>query len=299
MKKNRHLLLPLRDGVSASRVQVTEGPWASALDFLCARFPAVGAAVWQSRIARGLVLDANGLPLLAAAACRAGEVLHYYRELSQEVVVPFTETVLYRDEHLLVADKPHFLPVTPVGRFVQETLLVRLKKATGIDTLSPIHRLDKDTAGLVLFSVQPATRDAYQAMFRTRVVQKTYHAIAAALPQDFPLRYCSRLVEDTQFFRTREMAGEPNSETWISVQAEENGRALYSLKPVTGRKHQLRVHMAALGAPIENDVLYPEVKAVVDEDFSKPLQLLAKTLAFVDPLTGEPRCFTSAQQLAL
>lgn len=289
---------PVRDGVSASRVQVTAGEWSSVLAFLCERFPAVSEPVWQSRLQRGLVLAANGESLAAGDRCQCGDTIHYYREWPQEIPIPFTETILHRDEHILVVDKPHFLPVIPAGRFVQQSLLVRLKKSTGIDTLSPIHRIDKDTAGLVLFSVNPASRDAYQALFRTRAVTKMYHAIAPALGQrEWPLRYGSRLVEDERFFRTREVAGEPNSETMITVLQRRDGLALYTLQPITGRKHQLRVQLAALGAPIVNDPLYPQVLTVAEDDFSRPLQLLAHALAFTDPLTGAPRQFTSARHL--
>lgn len=289
---------PVRDGVSASRVQVTAGDWPSVLAFLCERFPAVGETVWQARLLRGLVLAANGKPLAAGDRCQCGDIIYYYREWAQETPIPFTETILYQDEHILVVDKPHFLPVIPSGRFVQQSLLVRLKKSTGIDTLSPIHRIDKDTAGLVLFSVNPASRDAYQALFRTRAVTKTYQAIAPLLDQHaWPLCYRSRLVEDQQFFRTREVTGEPNSETTITVLQQRDGLALYALQPVTGRKHQLRVQLEALGAPILNDPLYPQVLTVAVDDFSKPLQLLAQSLVFTDPLTGELRQFSSARQL--
>lgn len=256
--------------------------------------------MWRSRFARGLVLDESGVALNVDAACRVGEILYYYRELQQEAVIPFAEKILYQDDHILVADKPHFLPVIPSGRFVQQTLLVRLKKSTGIDALSPIHRIDKDTAGLVLFSKNPATRDAYQSLFRTRSVHKTYHAIAPLLSeQAWPLCYRSLLVEDQKFFCTQEVAGEPNSETLIDVLQEKNGLALYRLQPVTGRKHQLRVQMAALGAPILNDPLYPAVQSVADNHFSQPLQLLAQAIAFIDPLTGVPQLFSSEQQLLL
>ncbi len=176
-----------------------------------------------SRFARGLVLDAQGNPSAAESACTNGERIYYYRELEQETEIPFYETILYQDEHILVADKPHFLPVIPSGKYVQQTLLVRLKKTTGIAALSPVHRIDKDTAGLVLFSVNPATRDAYQSMFRSRAVKKTYHAVAPlsenllSASHQWPFRYCSRLVEDEQFFRTCEVAGEANSETHIEL----------------------------------------------------------------------------------
>lgn len=286
--------------MGASRVQVLPGTWPSLLAFLCAQFPAVGEAIWRSRFARGLILDALGNPLTPDSACGGGERIYYYRELEAETEIPFVETILYQDEHILVADKPHFLPVIPSGKFVQQTLLVRLKKSTGIASLSPAHRIDKDTAGLVLFSVNPATRDAYQSLFRTRAVTKNYLAMAPVLHRsEWPFNYRSRLVEDEQFFRTREGAGEANSETWITLLEKSGTSARYQLQPVTGRKHQLRVHLASLGIPIINDPLYPTVRDTQDNDFSRPLQLLAKSLSFTDPLSGEKRHFESRQELVL
>ena len=291
---------PPRDGVGASRVQVLLGEWRSALAFLCAQFPAVNERIWISRFARGLVLDTSGTPLLPDSACKNGERIYYYRELEQETEIPFYETVLYQDAHILVADKPHFLPVIPSGKFVQQSLLVRLKKKTGLDALSPVHRIDKDTAGLVLFSINPATRDAYQSLFRTRSVKKTYHAIAPLLlNQQWPLCYRSRLVEDAQFFRTQEVSGEANSETHIDMLESKGEMALYRLQPVTGRKHQLRVNMASLGVAIKNDPLYPQVKFVANDDFSTPLQLLAQSLDFIDPLDGSARHFESEFRLSV
>jgi tRNA pseudouridine32 synthase/23S rRNA pseudouridine746 synthase len=294
---NRHLF-PTLEGVGVSRVHVPAGNWPTTLAFLCERFPGITPAIWHTRFERQRVLDQHGQPLSPDSLCRQGEVIHYYRELEQETAIPFRETILYRNDHLLVVDKPHFLPVTPVGRFVQESLLVRLKRSTGIDTLTPVHRIDKDTAGLVLFSVNPTTRDAYQSLFRSRAVHKTYHAIAPLLTDiDWPFCYRSRLIEDADFFRTQEVDGEPNSETHIHLLAVQHALALYALQPVTGRKHQLRVHMNALGAPIYHDPLYPAVVAIDDGDFSQPLQLLAKALAFTDPVTG--RAFTFESDHAL
>lgn len=297
---------PLRDGVGASRVQVLPGEWPSVLAFLCAQFPAMGEATWRSRFARGLVLDVSGNALLPDSACKTGERIYYYRELQQETEIPFYESIIYRDEHILVADKPHFLPVIPSGQYVQQTLLVRLKNSTGIADLAPIHRIDKDTAGLVLFSVNPATRDAYQSLFRSRAVTKIYHAIAPLLEERtlsenkmFPFQYCSRLIEDEQFFRTQEAAGEPNSATHIDLIKKTAGLGLYQLQPVTGRKHQLRVHLASLGIPICHDPLYPTAQKLTEQDFSKPLQLLAKSLSFHDPITGKERLFSSQRQLFL
>ena len=198
----------------------------------------------------------------------------------------------------MVADKPHFLPVTPSGHFLQETLLVRLKKRLGIDTLIPIHRIDRETAGLVMFSVNPGERNAYQALFRHHAVTKHYEAIAPWRHDlALPMTRKSRIVEDEPFFRQREVPGEPNSETQIDVIEINGNQARYALSPVTGKKHQLRVHMNALGLPILNDRMYPPVANTPDDDYSLPLQLLAKSIAFDDPLTGQKRYFQS--QLAL
>lgn len=291
--------LPLRDGVGASAVRVPEGAAPRVLDFLCAQFPHTPAADWASRLARGLVCNAGGTPLHPDSPCRAGDTLWYYRELPPEPRIPFEAAVLHQDAELLVADKPHFLPVIPSGRYVQECLLVRLKRATGLADLAPLHRIDAGTAGLVAFSVNPATRGLYQQLFPRREVEKTYEAIAADVPAlAEPRVYRSHLVPGEPFFRMQEVSGEPNSETRIERLEARAGLARYRLQPHTGRKHQLRVQLAALGAPILNDPLYPVLRAVDAEDFSRPLQLLAQGLRFADPLTGAARVFESRQRLA-
>ncbi len=294
-------LLPTRDGVSPSCVVTPAGAWPTLLDFLAERMSAVTRTEWAQRLARGEVLDDGARPVPPDAAFRARLRLHYYRSLPDEPVVPFEESVLYQDDWLVVADKPHFLPVTPTGRYVQQSLLVRLKRRLGIDTLSPIHRIDRETAGVVVFAVQPATRDAYHALFRERAVTKTYEALAAAPGErDFPRVHRSRVEEDGHaFFRMREAPGEPNSETHIDLIEQRGDQARYRLQPLTGRRHQLRVHMAALGLPLLGDQFYPRVLRGPDEaeDYRQPLQLLARSLRFTDPLTGEMREFESRRTL--
>ena len=291
-------LPPSRAGVGASAIQLPAGPWNSVLAFLLERFPAVDANTWRSRMARGLVTGARGEALGPDTPYRAGERLHYYRELEAETPVPFEAEVLFRDRHLLVADKPHFLPVVPAGRHLQETLLVRLRNRLGMDALAPLHRIDRGTAGLVLFSLDEATRGRYQALFAQRAVEKTYEALAPHLPgREFPLLHRSRLEAGEPFFVMREVAGEPNSETRVEIAQRRGDLDLYRLSPVTGRKHQLRVHMAALGAPILNDDFYPEPRPAAEDDFSRPLQLLAKALRFRDPITGRLREFESRRRL--
>ena len=289
------------DGVSASCVALPHGPWPRLIDFLGERLPKVGMDEWQQRMAQNRVLDEQGVPQASDAPYRPGTRIYYYRELETEALIPFEEEVLYQDDHLLVADKPHFLPVTPSGRYVQQTLLVRLKRRTGLEHLSPIHRIDRETAGLVLFSLRPQDRGAYQALFREQVVDKDYEAIAPLRP-DLPLPavHRSRIEADEQFFRQREVPGAPNSETQIALLEARGTLARYRLRPRSGKTHQLRVHMDALGRPIVGDLFYPEVvhgPGPAQEDWSRPLQLLARGIRFSDPVTGALRQFESRRQL--
>ncbi|MBA2237591.1 MAG: pseudouridylate synthase [Lysobacter sp.] len=290
---------PARDGTPASHVQLGVGPWSTVLQALCARFPRIPATAWQERMGEGRVLDDCGRPVQADAECRGGMNLYYYREVHAEPPIPFRESVLHIDAHLVVADKPHFLPVTPAGAYLHETLLSRLVRRLGNPALVPLHRIDRATAGLVLFSADPGSRDRYQALFRQRRITKRYEAWAPALPaMGFPHVRVSRLVPGEPFFRMCEAAGAPNSETRVEV-IERAGRFWrYRLEPVSGRKHQLRVHMAALGAPILHDRFYPQLNEDSADDHDRPLQLLAQSLHFVDPLTGAVRDFVSTMTLS-
>ena len=282
----------------ASTLQLPPGQWASLLDGLCARFPRIDREQWQDRFARGRVLDAERQALSADSPYLVGRTILYFREVVDEPRIPFEEILVHVDEHLVVADKPHFLPVAPTGRHVRETLLTRLVARLGARELVPLHRIDRDTAGLVLFSVHPDSRGAYQELFRRRLIEKRYEAVAPALPGSaFPLLRETRLEKSEPFFRMREVDGVANSRTRIKVMAQEGQWWRYALFPVSGRKHQLRVHMAALGAPIRNDPYYPELVARNPGDYSRPLQLLAKGLCFVDPLSGRERVFESRRQL--
>ena len=290
--------LPTRNGVGPSCVGLPAGNWPTITDFLVERFPAITREVWLDRMARQLVVDEYGERVTALRSYPSHMRIYYYRALEGETRIPFTETVLYRDDHLVVADKPHFLPVTPSGHYLQETLLVRLKNQLGLDTLTPIHRIDRETAGLVLFSTQVEDRNAYQGLFRTHSIAKHYEAMAPWRDDlQLPLTRKSRIVEDDLFFRQREVPGEANSETHVDVLEVRGATARYALSPVTGKKHQLRVHMNALGLPILNDRMYPPRADTPGDDFKLPLQLLARSIAFTDPVTGESRRFESRLQL--
>lgn len=289
----------MRDGVAPSYLYLPEGDWPDIISFVVERFPDVPEAAWRERMARGDVVDGDGTPLQPTSHFKRGLRVFYYRELDEvETPIPFKEEILHIDEHLVVVDKPHFLPVIPSGRFLHETLLVRLRKTLDEEDLVPIHRLDRETAGVVIFSRNVASRGVYQSMFQKRVIDKEYEALAPHLQDvQFPFTYRSRMVEGDKFFVMKEEEGEPNSETLIDVIEQRGALTLYRLHPHTGRQHQLRVHLSSLGIPIVNDAFYPVALPCKQDDVSQPLQLLARAISFIDPINGERREFRSRRQL--
>jgi len=290
--------LPTVAGIGPSRQWLPPGAWKTVLDFFKEHYPQVEVEVWTERMTKGQVLDETGRRVDPQTGYRVGACIFYYRELKDEKVIPYEERVLYQDEHILVADKPHFLPVIPAGRFLEQTLLVRLRKHHNLEGLVPIHRLDRETAGVVLFSLNPKTRGLYTSLFRNRKVTKVYEALAPTqYDVKFPATRRSRIVQGEPFFRMKEVPGAANSETHISPISDVGRNTLYKLVPVTGKKHQLRLHLAALGIPIINDRLYPTMIVSDGDDFSSPLKLLAKSLSFQDPLSGKEHYFESDMKL--
>ncbi len=295
----------MRDGVSASRVWLPKNEndaWLTVLDFLTERFTYLTREVLQERMRNSFIVDEAGKALDDKTPYLESVFLFYYREVPDEVVIPFKEKILYKDDNIIVVDKPHFIPITPTGRYVKETLLARLKHHYQIEEISPIHRLDRETAGIVMFTCNADVRGAYQSLFQKREVDKTYQAIAPLSSNlEFPLTHKSRIEKAEVFFLMQEEAvtteNKANSETHIEIEKIQDKLARYKLKPVTGRQHQLRVHMMSLGIPILNDPFYPELLPCKGEDYSNPLQLLAKSIAFDDPITGELRTFESERSL--
>ena len=293
------------EGVSASRVFLpADQAHPNLLQFFIAQFPHIQASEWEQRFDQSLILDIEGQPLSASDPYQPNTHLMYFRRLAREPEIPFEEQILYQDDHILVADKPHFLPVTPSGLYLHQTLLNRLKKKTGIQTLSPIHRIDRDTAGLVIFSVNPDERAQYQNLFRDRTVKKIYEAIAPCsdeLISQLPMVYQSRLEESEHFLQMEEVEGEPNADTLIELIQIKQPWAKYRLTPGSGKKHQLRCHLNIFKAPIKHDQIYPILTPYqeYDLDVSKPLQLLAKEISFLDPVTKKPRSFMSQKTLEL
>ncbi len=283
------------DGVSASAITVPRGEWPHVLAFLVSWFPHISPEQWRQRLAAGLVTADDGEPLTVDTPVREGLRLRYFREVVDEPVSTVPLRVAYRDAHLLVIDKPPFVPVTPSGRFVQQSLLVRLKRELGLDDLAPLHRIDRLTSGLVMFSVSPDSRAGYRRLFAEQKIDKVYDAFSATVvADDFPNRRESRLARGEPFFRRCEVEGPSNSTTLIDIVSRSAGGTHFRLRPVTGRTHQLRVHMAALGAALRHDPWYPRLQDEQDDDPTRPLQLVARGLAFIDPLTGASRVLESA-----
>jgi len=273
------------------------------LEYLLLKFPAIAESRWRERMAEGKVRRDDGSRITPESPYKPHLRVFYYREVASEPSIPFAERILYQDEHILVAYKPHFLPVTPGGLYVNECLQQRLRKRTGIEALQAVHRLDRVTAGLVLCSVNPDTRPLYHQLFKSRNIHKTYQAIAETHSDD-PLvdqqwEVKNRLEQSEQRFRIHVTEGEANSHSVIRCVQQTDHQALFELHPVTGRTHQLRVHMQTLGWPILNDRYYPELQPLSPDDYARPLQLLSKGFEFIDPVSGEERRFEYDGELTL
>ncbi len=287
--------LPVRNGLNPTRLRLpADGPWSTVLDYLNQRFPDDRARLAE-KAAAGEIVDGTG-------ACIGrfipGSFVNLYRDPAAEVPVPFVIPILHRDDNLLVVDKPHFVASTPRGIHVTESALVRLRCALELPELSPVHRLDRVTAGVLVFTVRAQVRGPYQRLFDERRVRKEYVAAAAYDPTlAFPRTVRSRIVKERGVLAAQQVPGAANSETVVELLRARDGVGHYRLSPATGKTHQLRVHMNALGLPIVNDNFYPSVYDVAVDDYSAPLQLLARSLAFVDPFSGLERCFVSRRKL--
>src|SRR6476661_2898582 len=313
--------LPVRDGVNATRLRLPdEGPWDTAMDYMMHRWGHIDPQGIEDRFDAGEIVGEAGIPLDRTTPLRHHTFIWYYRSLPPEPRIPMELNILHQDEHLLVVDKPHFLPTTPGGTYIQESALVRLRNQLGLPDLVPMHRLDRMTAGILLLSTNPDTRGKYQVLFEKRQVQKEYECVSAAEPApghpavDFPVVVRNRMTKSRSYLLAEVIEGEPNAETRIErlrtfAGPAESGpdgmpdaaaprRALYRLEPHSGKTHQLRVHMASLGLGIVNDAFYPELLDKAPDDYTRPLQLLARGIRFVDPITGSPVEYRSRLELS-
>ncbi|MFC9425111.1 pseudouridine synthase [Streptomyces sp. NPDC056987] len=293
--------LPQRDGVDPVRLRLPpdpQGRWATVRDHLVARYgDAVGAARVEEMVRAGRFAGEDGA-VGADEPYTAGRYVWFHRDLAPEERVPFEVGIVHRDERIVVADKPHFLATTPRGSHVTETAQARLRRELGLPELQPAHRLDRLTAGLVLFVVRPGDRGAYQTLFRDRLVRKEYEAVAPYDPAvALPVTVRDRIEKERGEIAARRVPGEPNAESRIELLEHRGGYGRYRLVPVTGRTHQLRVHMYGLRLPLLDDPVYPVVQEPAAGDYGRPLQLLARVLEFTDPVTGEPYRFESRLRL--
>jgi tRNA pseudouridine32 synthase / 23S rRNA pseudouridine746 synthase len=294
---------PMLMSLSKSRSSVTlppaAPPYPSLLDFLARRFPYVARERWVERLTGGKIHDQHDAVVTAETPYRQGLQLFYSREVDTEPEIPFLETIVYQDEEILVACKPHFLPVVPGGRFVNECLEQRLRDRTGLTDLIPLHRIDRETAGLVLCSVNKKTRSAYHALFAEGRIEKRYEALARVEqpPSQRVWEIENRLVRGTPAFRMQVVPGAVNARSRIELVEIRDSLARFNLQPLTGKTHQLRMHLNSIGYPILHDRYYPELAAEQADDFARPLQLLARSLAFIDPVTGAARSFHSERRL--
>jgi len=291
--------LAVKNGVSPNKLWLPIGDWKTVLEFFQWKFPHLEMADCVKRFRHNEVVNDSGEILTETSQYQPKQHIYFYRELKEELQVPFQEKIIYQNDRILIVDKPHFLPVAPTGQYLHETLLVRLRVQTKIDSLELSHRLDRETAGLVLLTKQEKYRSHYHQLFSERKIKKTYHAITKANDASFPLTYTSQLSQDKDSMRMKEDNGKHNSETEINLLEQNANEFLLELIPTSGKKHQLRVHLASLGMPIKNDPLYPHRRTKAANDFSHPLQLVAKSLEFIDPIDGQLRCFTSGYQLDL
>ncbi|MFD4638837.1 RluA family pseudouridine synthase [Lentzea sp. NPDC058436] len=299
MRRKPSSPLPQRAGLDAARLKLpSEGPWSSLRDHLVERLPRVAAERIDEMLVEERIWGVAG-PLGLDAPFVPDSYIWFHRDLPVEVPVPFEVGVVYQDDDIVVADKPHFLATIPRGQHIMQTALVKLRDSLGLPDLSPAHRLDRVTAGLVLFVVRRELRGKYQTMFRDRLVYKEYEAIAPYDPAlELPLVVRSRIIKERGIITAFEVDGEPNAETHVSLVEHRDGLGRYRLKPLTGRTHQLRLHMSGLGLPIVNDDFYPVLHERPLDDFSSPLQLLARDLSFVDPMSGVNREFRSKLKLS-
>jgi len=329
--------LPVRDGVNATRLRLPdEGPWDTAMDYMMHRWGHIDPQGIEDRFDAGEIVGEGGIPLDRGTPLQDHTFIWYYRTLPPETRLPVELSILHQDDHLLVVDKPHFLPTTPGGTYIQESALVRLRNQLDLPDLIPMHRLDRMTAGVLLFSTNPQTRGKYQVLFEKRQVQKEYECVSAAEPApghpavDFPVVVRNRMTKSRSYLLAEVIDGEPNAETRIErLETFDGGPALgahgtgqqgtgnhgsredgtgghgsrwrlarYRLEPHTGKTHQLRVHMASLGLGIVNDAFYPDLLDKAPDDYAKPLQLLARGIRFVDPISGRPVEYRSALELS-
>lgn len=303
-KRKRPQPLPPRGGLSATRARVPDGEAVRALDFIWHlvstqrhRHPDDDESAVTQRFAQNEVVLTDGTPLAPTDLLAPGTDVYFYRRPAPEESVPYDIETVYEDERIMVVRKPPFLATMPRASHITENAAVRLRRATGNEELTPAHRLDRMTSGLLLLTKRTEYRGAYQQLFARREVQKMYEAVADDIGLKAPLRWEHRIEKNEGELAANIIPdGAPNALTTVSDITPLNGQkdtARYVLQPVTGKTHQLRVQMHAAGAPIHGDPIYPKLVPAEDENFNTPMLLASIGLAFTDPIAGTRRSFVT------
>lgn len=284
--------VPPRQGISPTRIRLpADQRWPTLAAFLTERFPPHDASAVHASFERGDVFGPDAAPLTPSAPYAPGGHIWVFRPLPEEPAVPTDLPILYEDDHLLAVDKPHGLPVTPRGGFVRQTVTTLLRHRTGNPEISPAHRLDRMTAGVLLLTKTRPARGPVQQLFAQGRIRKTYRLIAPLGPALLtePITLSSRIIKPAESLRACDVPGVPNARTDVVLLTVLDERCgLYEAHLHTGRTHQIRVHLNSLGRPILGDPLYPSTRTDAEQAALPPLQLLAHRLALTHPLTAAP-----------
>ncbi len=293
--------LPVRNGLNSAWVRTpSEGEWRSLRDFLVWKIPRLSETRIDEMFAEGRFVDEKGTVLPHDTPYLNNRFVFFHRDLPDETPPPGELLVLYQDERIVVLDKPHFWSTIPRGQHVLYSATVQARRMLDLPELSPAHRLDRSTAGVLLCTKYRKFRAHYQLLFEHREVSKTYEAIAPVKDDlQFPVEVKSHIAKYRGQIRAVELPDEePNSHTLIELEETRSGLGRYKVTPYTGKTHQIRLHFNSLGIPLIGDAFYPVLLENNVHDFSSPMQLLAKSLEFDDPISGQPMKFTSSRMLA-
>ncbi len=280
------------------------------LDFYVHRYTHSTSAEWERRIADGQV-RLNGHRTDPAETLRRGQALSYHRPPWVEPTVPLAYGVLCADDHILVVDKPSGLPVLPGGHHLQHTLLYQVRDRFGGNP-SPIHRLGRGTSGIVLFARCRESARRLSLDLRDGRMAKIYRALVEGIvdPDAFGINCPIDRIPHPKLGYIYGASGDgrtARSECRVLFRSDEKGRSLLRVRILTGRPHQIRIHLAAVGHPLVGDPLYRPgglpISLPVGGRYPLPgdcgYHLHAHRLSFRHPASGSWCSFTSPPPASL